>query len=59
MLQFNTIYLGDGDDEYDNFYGDITQHMPLQGRLYKQKPRHMPEICSLETVCIESELERV
>jgi len=23
----------DGDDEYHNFYGIITQHMPLQGRL--------------------------
>jgi len=23
------------DDEYDNFYGAITQHMPLQGCLDK------------------------
>jgi len=23
------------DDEYDNFYSAITQHMPLQGRLDK------------------------
>jgi len=25
----------DDDDEYDNFYGTITQHMPLQGCLDK------------------------
>jgi len=24
------------DDEYDNFYGAITQHMLLQGRLHKK-----------------------
>jgi len=26
----------DDNDEYDNFYGAITQHMPLQGRLDKK-----------------------
>lgn len=25
----------DGDVEYDNFYGAVTQHMPLQERLEK------------------------
>ena len=30
-------------DEYDNFYGAITQQMPLQGRLDK-KPCRMSEI---------------
>jgi len=33
----------DDDDRYDNFYGAITQHMPLQGRLDK-KPCRMSEI---------------
>ena len=28
-------YLYNDDDEYDNFYGAITQHMPLQGCLDK------------------------
>ena len=33
----------DYDDEYDNFYGAITLHMPLQGRLDK-KPHRMSEL---------------
>jgi len=31
----------DDDDEYDNFYGAITQHMPLQGRLDKKPIVHV------------------
>ena len=36
----------DDDDEYDDFYGTITQHMPLQGRL--DKDRDTSEIHPLE-----------
>src|SRR6218665_1244016 len=35
LLAFGQTY-ADDDDEYDNFYGAITQHMPLQGRLDKE-----------------------
>jgi len=44
--------------EYNTFYGAVTQHMPLQGRLDK-KPLHMPEIWFLEIVSLESRLERI
>jgi len=44
---FNERFIDDVVDEYDNFYGTITQHMPVQGRLDK-RPRHMSEIHSLE-----------
>ena len=33
--RFKTCECDDDDDEYDNFYSAITQHMPLQGRLDK------------------------
>ena len=35
----------DDNDEYDNFYGAITQHMPLQGRLDKN-PSHVRDMIS-------------
>jgi len=38
-------------DEYDNFYGAVTQHIPLQERL--NKSHHVSEIRSLKIVCFE------
>ena len=32
ILDKSPGYLPDNDDEHDNFYDAITQHMPLQGR---------------------------
>ena len=37
------------DDEYDNFYGAITQHMPLQGRLHKNLS-HVRDMISRSSV---------
>jgi len=34
MAQY--VHNDDDDDEYNNFYGAITQHMSLQGRLDKK-----------------------
>jgi len=34
-VNFNSDADDDADYEYDNFYGTITQHMSLQGRLDK------------------------
>ena len=55
-IQIWTVH-DDNDDEYDNFYGAITQYIPLQGRLDKKNPR-MSEIWFLEVVCFQSGLER-
>ena len=35
-ILLQTFLRMDDDDEYDNFYGAITQHMPLQGHLHKK-----------------------
>jgi len=50
----------DDDHEYDNFYGTVTQHRPLQGRLEKEA-HHASEIRFVIThvVCFESGLERI
>jgi len=41
--------MGYDDDEYDNLYGAITQHMPLQGRLDKDHDAcHVRDIRPLE-----------
>ena len=41
----------DDDDEYDNFYGTITQHMPLQGRLHKNMS-HVRDMTSRSSVVL-------
>jgi len=41
--------MNDDDDEYDNFYGVITQHMPLQGTLTK-KPSYVRDMISRSSV---------
>jgi len=48
----------DDDNEYDSFYGAVTRHMPLRGRLFVAKNHATcQKICPLKVVCFESGLE--